>query len=279
MSTPKPGYATDSQNNANGTPWSLAHRQLRRIFTGPVFWLIVGAVSVITAMAGPYFTLSRLSFPERLVYWGTTVSVSAVVMTALSVFGYHAQRLSRLHWAGVAVLSSAAGLLPVIGTIFLAEGLATGFAAGWAQGYDLGALVLSVAPPLVFVTLAVHAVLHHQGGDARADVPPAFSAASLLQGKLPHHLGREIVSVQAQDHYIEVTTPKGSALILMRLGDAVRDLAPLGGMQVHRSWWVNPAHVTRSEKGTSGPELVLSTGARVPVGRSFRKALRAAGLL
>jgi DNA-binding LytR/AlgR family response regulator len=65
-------------------------------------------------------------------------------------------------------------------------------------------------------------------------------------------------------------------MILMRLGDAVRDLEGLNGMQVHRSWWINLAHIARVEKGANGPEVVLSTGARVPVGRSYRAAFRGA---
>lgn len=62
----------------------------------------------------------------------------------------------------------------------------------------------------------------------------------------------------------------------MRLGDAVRDLEPLSGLQVHRSWWVNPAYLVRIQTGKSGHKRLVQTGTTVPVGRSFRKALRAA---
>jgi DNA-binding LytR/AlgR family response regulator len=60
-------------------------------------------------------------------------------------------------------------------------------------------------------------------------------------------------------------------MILMRLGDAVLDLEPLGGLQVHRSWWVNLAHVMRTEKSQNGSELVLTSGQRISISRSFRK--------
>lgn len=112
--------------------------------------------------------------------------------------------------------------------------------------------------------------------DAVAPGPRGDAVVTVLQGKLPHHLGREIVALRAQDHYLEVTTPKGRCMVLMRLGDAVRDLEGLNGMQVHRSWWINLAPNARVEKGANGPEVVLSTGARVPVGRSYRAAFRAA---
>lgn len=278
MTRPKLTYVSDPQNTANDDPMSLARRQMQRILGGPIFWIIVSATSIVTAMAGPYFTLDRFTFLERLVYWGTTVTVSAVVMTALSVYGYRASQLSRLHWAAISIIAALIGILPVVGSLYLAEGLATGFTAGWLTLADFPALLLSVAPTLVFVTLVVHAVIHYQdaeqGTGADTQAPPTAPSPTLLQSKLPHHLGHDIISVQAQDHYVEVTTPKGVATVLMRLKDAVKDLEPLGGFQVHRSWWVNPAHVLRSEKGASGRELVLSSGDKIPIGRSFRKALR-----
>ncbi len=285
MTRPKPSYASDSENPANAPSVSLAHRQLQRILSGPVFWIAVGAATVVMAMAGPYFTLARFSFPERLVYWGTTVTLSALIMTAISVYAYWTSKLSKMNWSVVSVLAGTAGILPVVVTLYLAEGLATGFAPGWLSFIDFPTLVRSVAPTIIFVTLAVHGLIHYLDRDVtptdtgviatRSDTPPALT---VLQSKLPPHLGHDIISVQAQDHYVEVCTPKGSAMVLMRLKDAVHDLAPLDGMQVHRSWWVNTAHVTRREKGQSGPELLLSSGARVPVGRIFRAAAKQAGL-
>ena len=73
---------------------------------------------------------------------------------------------------------------------------------------------------------------------------------------------------------MEVTTPKGSAMVLMRLGDAAADLGPRG-LQVHRSWWINPDHIAEVTRGANGPELRMSTGTHIPVGRAFRAAFDA----
>lgn len=277
MSEPKTDYASDRQNTANDTPMSFALRQLQDSITGPMYWVITGAAVFLTALAGPYFTLERLSYPERLVYWGTTIVFSTLLMTFLSVYTYRLTEARRLNWAVVSILTGAAGVLPVVGSIYLAEGLATGFAEGWNDVTLFGTLVLYVAPSLIAVTMVVNLIFHLQQPDPVSeynDIRPAERTATLLQSKLPSHLGHDIISVQAQDHYVEVTTPKGSAMVLMRLRDVVQDLAPLGGLQVHRSWWINPAHVVRTDKSPSGPELVLSSGQRVTVGRSFRAAVR-----
>lgn len=267
------------QNPASGTPMSLALRQLQSTISGPVFWIVTGVAVFLAALAGPYFTLERMSFPERLVYWGTTVVLSTVIMTFLSIYAHRLTEARNWNWAVIAVLAGVVGIVPVVGSIYLAEGLATGFAPGWSNMSGFGRLALYVAPTLIAVTLVVNLLIVLQGANepsASADATPPPPTLTLLQSKLPHHLGHDIISVQARDHYVEVTTPQGSAMVLMRLRDVVQDLEPLGGMQVHRSWWVNLSHVLRTEKGTSGPELVLTSDQRVLVGRSFRAAVRAA---
>lgn len=230
---------------------------------------------MLTAMAGPYYTLERLSFPERLVYWGINIPLSALTMTFLSTFAYRLTEAKSLNWVSVAILAGLAGVLPVTGSVYLSEGIATGFTEGWLDGLGFFRQAMSVAPSLVGVTLVVNALFEFRvvGQEGHAPEQPR-QTVTLLQSKLPHHLGHDIIAVQAQDHYVEVTTLKGSAMILMRLGDAVRDLEPLGGLQVHRSWWINPAHLIRTETCKSGQELVMTSGLRIPVGRSFRKALK-----
>jgi len=79
-----------------------------------------------------------------------------------------------------------------------------------------------------------------------------------------------------QDHYLQVHTTEGSEMILCRMEDAARELEGLG-QRVHRSWWV--ADAARQEVARVGQKLVvrLSNGAQVPVGRTYRAALKTAG--
>lgn len=264
------------KNPAKDAAMSLALRQVQQMARGAGFWIVVGGAVLVAAVAGPYYTLERMSFPERLVYWGVVIGLSAVIMTFLSVLAHRVTAARGWNWALVAVLAGMAGVVPVLGAVWLADGLATGFGSG---GAGLLRLAAYVAPSVIGVTLAVNAFIEVQErrlAEARP-LPPAprgEGGLRLLQGKLPHHLGREIVALRAQDHYLEVTTPKGRCMVLMRLGDAVRDLEGEQGMQVHRSWWINLGHVSRVEKGANGPEVVLTTGERVPVGRSYRAAFR-----
>jgi hypothetical protein len=271
----KAGCVSDMKNPANDAPMALALRQVHEVARGAAFWIVVGGAVLVAAIAGPYYTLERLSFPERLVYWGMVIALSAVIMTFVSVLAHRVTDARGWNWALVAALAGMVGVVPVLGTVWLADALVTG---GGPGGPGIGTLATYVAPSVIGVTLAVSAYIEVQERRVRdvvAPAPRADAAVSVLQSKLPHHLGREIVALRAQDHYLEVTTPKGSCMVLMRLGDAVRDLEGLNGMQVHRSWWINLAHIARVEKGANGPDVVLSTGGRVPVGRSYRAAFRA----
>ena len=53
--------------------------------------------------------------------------------------------------------------------------------------------------------------------------------------KLPVALRRDIIALEAEDHYVRVHTLHGSALILMRLADAAAIIDPRLGLRVHRS--------------------------------------------
>ena len=107
---------------------------------------------------------------------------------------------------------------------------------------------------------------------AKPGAPPAFL------DRLPQRLGRELLCVRTEDHYLRVTTPLGDDLILMRMADAEMELAGADGLRVHRSWWVARAAVAQVERLAGNKMvLVLRSGLRVPVSRTYLGSVRAAG--
>lgn len=99
-----------------------------------------------------------------------------------------------------------------------------------------------------------------------------------LMAKLPVQMRGAVIALRAEQHYLRVYTASGECLILFRLSDAVLELGA-AGLQVHRSHWV--AH--QAVKGTLGnraaPRLLLVNDLEVPVSRSYRKSVEAAGML
>lgn len=96
------------------------------------------------------------------------------------------------------------------------------------------------------------------------------SALHILTDQLPEKLGRNIIALKAEEHYTRIFTDTGEALVLMRFRDAVGLLEDLGGVQTHRSYWVNPAYVSGLEREGRNSQVCLSTGMTVPVSRSYR---------
>lgn len=89
--------------------------------------------------------------------------------------------------------------------------------------------------------------------------------------RLPAGIGTELSHLTMRDHYLEVHTGAGQAMLLIRLSDAVAELADYDGFQIHRSHWVASGAVARLAREGRGLFVELSNGARLPVSRSFRQ--------
>jgi DNA-binding LytR/AlgR family response regulator len=96
--------------------------------------------------------------------------------------------------------------------------------------------------------------------------------------RLPPRLGRTLLCLQMEDHYVRAYTDRGSELILLPLKAAVAELDG-AGLQVHRSWWVARAAVTGAVQDGRNLKLKLVNGLEAPVSRASIAALREAGWL
>ena len=93
--------------------------------------------------------------------------------------------------------------------------------------------------------------------------------------RLPRAVGRDIIFLKVDDHYVDVHTGAGSCLVLMRFADAVTDLGALG-MQVHRSYWVAYRHMLATVRRDRRTMLRVTGGRVVPISRPYLPAVRAA---
>ena len=111
----------------------------------------------------------------------------------------------------------------------------------------------------------------------RGGLPPWRASRSAR--RIPVRLTGELLCIRSEDHYLRLYTAAGSELILMRLRDAVAELAGIDGLQVHRCFWVARAAVRRVARENRRTVLCLSNGLAVPVSATYLPALRAAGWL
>lgn len=138
--------------------------------------------------------------------------------------------------------------------------------------------MLSLFPFVVLVQLLVARVIVSDERKTTAapveqpDAPPEYPPDLLT--RLPVPLRRDILALEADDHYVRVHTLHGSALILMRLADAAALIDPRLGLRVHRSWWVAKDAVRALER-TPGRAIVrLVDDTEVPISRTYLSAAR-----
>jgi len=92
--------------------------------------------------------------------------------------------------------------------------------------------------------------------------------------KVPKSLGRDLVAISAELHYLRVHTVTGDALILFAFGRAVELLDDADTCQIHRSHWVRLPHVDDVLTGNGAMTCVMDNGLKLPVSRTYRKALK-----
>ncbi|HYD04986.1 MAG TPA: LytTR family DNA-binding domain-containing protein [Reyranella sp.] len=100
-----------------------------------------------------------------------------------------------------------------------------------------------------------------------------------LASRLPPSFAGPILALQSEDHYVRVHGPVGSAMLLMRLRDAVAEMGATPGAQVHRSWWVAKSGIAAAERSGRSWVIRLGNGGIVPVARESAERLQRSGVL
>lgn len=101
-------------------------------------------------------------------------------------------------------------------------------------------------------------------------LPRFFERLQRLQDLAP----RELLAVEAADHYIQVHTSRGKELVHYRFGDAVAELEAWDGLRIHRSAWVAGHGVKRLDESGRSLAAILVTGDRLPVSLPNRGSAR-----
>ena len=246
-------------------------------------WVL--GLAIVMAVTGPFGSYGSVGLGVRLVYFGATG-----VLIWLQVLGF-ALLLSQVEafqrWSIAARMALAGALAAIPGTVEIIV------LHSWLVRPTPFRAALEIYPQTAFLTVAISMViglfierrLHADADDERARVAalPAADepkdAAPDFFRRVPPALGRDLLALEMEDHYLRIHTTLGSDLILLRLRDALAELGPSCGRQVHRSWWVAEGAVASAERDARRPLLVLRNGLRVPVSKTFRDQVKQAGWL
>lgn len=236
---------------------------------------------------GPFGTWASLSVPDRLLFWMMTVGTNWLVgYIVFSVTIREFQTRGWPVWAGL-VLAGLVTALPGTSTVWLVVALyldyqpsdVSGLVRLYAQVFVLHLIIGSLTFHLTEKTLRRReADVEPSPPGERAGAAPRTTSEAALFARLSARSRAELLHLRMQDHYVEVHTAAGSELLLLRFRDALREVANVDGLQVHRSHWVARGAVAGVERRGDGRIVLrLVNGSKVPVSRSFAPVLKTEG--
>lgn len=261
--------------SVNFHPLQFALREMQALARRPTTWLVLAAISIVMGLVGPFGTF-EMPVGARLAYWAIIVVVTGCLGTLVEMVVV-ALLPDAMPSQMAAALGGAVAGLPIAGTVWAINLLAFG-----ASADNIGFLTLLVyCIPIAAVVTALGYRLRVISARPPAEVrePSAAPQPPALLDRLPLPQRGRLLHLAVNDHYVDVTTDKGTTLVLIRLSDAMRETAPTPGLQVHRSHWVALDAVRRSLRRDGKPVLELESGAVVPVSRTYLADARDAGLL
>jgi len=261
---------------------------LRRI---AIDLFLMAAIGAALGLIAPFGSAAMPPGP-RLFFWVGFVLAGYLVFRPVAAVAHWAAEETRVpQWLAV-VLAAMVASLP------LAAGI--GYALGGMKVTDFwfGSRFPTLYGQVAAVGIAIHMLMlvlraapaaqmvgqepDGSDADADADTTPASreGAGAAFLRRLPPALGRDLLSLQMQDHYVRAETALGTTLILMRFRDAVAELEG-AGLMVHRSWWAAFAAMEALDRDGRSARLRLRGGGLVPVSRAclpaVREALRSPG--
>lgn len=269
-------------------PVSPRHALARRII---IDLTAMTAIGVFLAIIGPFGSIGA-PLPERLVTWiGFAWLGYACYRPMQSVASWGERALALPRW-GVLAAAVLVGTVPMTVAVLAINSMPFG-SLGWpgldtVMGTYFSVLVIGgaitvlfnlvqgprgpepfAAPPLTVGVPAIERLVDPAPAPAPAAPPP-----NPLLDQIPADLGSDIVALEMEDHYVRVHTALGSALVLMRLRDAMVLVTEIEGMQVHRSWWVARGAVEDVLRDGRNVRLKLPRDLEAPVARANIATLR-----
>jgi len=229
--------------------------------------LLLTGAAIIFALLGPFGTYEALTLAGRFVYWFVLLAAADVCI-----------RLTHRIVERYGVVSGRAGHLAQSAICFTilfspsAWALSSLFDGGL---WDLPGFVIFAGN--IGGLAATMGVLTFFFWGTKEDV---VSSRARLYDRLPLPTNASIMRLTVDDHYVDVYLDDGTQhRVLMRLTDAIREMDGAPGFCTHRSHWVSTEHITSAVKEKNREFVVLADGTQVPVSKTYREDVLAAGFL
>jgi DNA-binding LytR/AlgR family response regulator len=245
-------------------------------------WML--GICLVLAVIGPFGTFDAMPFSYRLPYFLVTGVSTWLLVVGLVRLLMRWEALDRWHVVARMALAGALAAIPGALVVYALEAALRRTLPPRALLWLIPNHAVLTVSLSVVIGLFIQQRLHQQADVERArvaDLPvpetePAAEPGNFFR-RIPPALGRDLLALEMEDHYLRIHTAIGSDLILLRLRDAIGELGEAAGLQVHRSWWVAHGAVQGTNRDGQRLNLILRNGLEVPVSKTRREAVRAAG--
>ncbi len=231
-------------------------------------WITI-VLAILFAFLEPEAT-QGIPYLQRQIQWLFQVGIALVILINIHVFLQRMVWFNRLNsWVKLTVSGLLGGIIftPIDVAIDVFLGLDV-WPAGNGLTQQLSFLLvemLSIAPPILLVWVAINTPRVMQLNFSRPDpvkenvkykaaeeslstedrttLQPAVDINAneepQIFSQLPAHLGKDVIYLKSELHYLQVVTLLGESLILFNLRDAINQINTITpGVQTHRSYWV-----------------------------------------
>jgi len=226
-------------------------------------------LSIWLIVTGPFGTYDGATILQRAFYWPIVTGLGVAV--AIAVRQSIAQHAPDLGYWNRSILHAAilAGIMALPVFLVISEMVPDADSSDTAPGIvEAGTGIFATAMGLHLLRCSMS---RRPKTQESRNWPP-------LLARLPQHQRGAVLRLSSSDHYVHVVTDRGAEPLLMRFADAIAELDGVDGLRVHRSHWVARAAVTGVQSDRGRMFLEICDGTKVPVSRSYRAAVEAAGL-
>ena len=224
-------------------------------------------ITAVFVLIGPFGTFEGMQFGTRLTYWFVKVGVADVVVSfthRLTDPRLNGQtRLHRLLFRAFIFIVVYAPITWLWSCLFESRLMSP-------MGFGFF-LLNDCALTIVLFILAYYLC---------SDEADFIGQHPQLYDRLVDKTSAGIIRLAVNDHFVEVFLDDGTTQRLrMRLSDAVREMDHAPGFCTHRSHWVSRTHIVKAVKEDGREFVVLTDGAKVPVSKTYRENVQAAGFV
>lgn len=249
--------------------------------------LVIAAIGLVFGFLGPFGTYA-MPVALRLAYWVGFIIIGYAIFRPVSISAGWLRESTGISIWVAELLSTAVAALPLTFLI--------GFAISGMRfdplffGNRFLLLYVQCAAIGFGIFLFMRMLFGADGKAQEQETPvnegipepkPITSDQIAVLTKLHERLApgflSPIIALGVEDHYVRVHSAERTEMLLLRLSDAIKEMEPLEGMQVHRSWWIARDAILASKRDGRNLRLSLSGGLEVPVSRAYVTKLKQTG--